>query len=214
MGTAITSSVLAQAMDYHTFKDEVQRLYEEGKPTSGEAGDAALLEFTKLNLNRLKRNEKTNKVDPELASQLANFPKSMYWLVLAEGWCGDVAESVPVLYNIAEPHAHVKLRLIFRDQNPEVMDQYLTNGAKAIPKLVMLDEQQLQILGVWGPRPEPLQAFVEEKKQERDQFSTKMEWVNNMHEGLHKWYAKDKGQTLQQELQQVLKAAQEQVKAF
>lgn len=213
MASTITRQLLDNAMSYEEFKQRVSDLYEEGRPTSGEDSDAPLLEFTKLNINRLSRNEKSNTVNPELASLLSNFPKSMYWLVLAEGWCGDVAESLPILYNLTKPHDHIQLGVIFRDQNLDIMDQYLTNGGRGIPKLIMLDNDNLEELAHWGPRPEPIQSFVDEKKQELDQYETKMDWVNSIHEGMHKWYAKDKGQTLQEEIKDILKSVREQVTA-
>ncbi len=211
MSQVITRSLLENAMTYEGFKTEVERLYNQGQPTSGSPDDSALLAFTKLNLNRMGRNEKTNKVDPELASQIADFPKPMYWLVLVEGWCGDVAESVPVMHNLAKGFDHFRLGLIFRDQHLDVMDTFLTNGARAIPKLIIIDDEQLSVLTSWGPRPEPLQAFVDEQKQARYQYETKMDWVNSIHEGLHKWYAKDRGQTIQKELKQRMGTAQEHV---
>lgn len=211
MASTISRQLLDNAMSYEEFKQRVSDLYEEGRPTSGEDADAPLLEFTKLNINRMSRNEKSNKVNPDLASLLSNFPKNMYWLVLAEGWCGDVAESLPILYNLTKSHDHIQLGIIFRDQNLDIMDQYLTNGGRGIPKLIMLDNDNLEELGHWGPRPEPLQTYVEEKKQEQDQYETKMDWVNSIHEAMHKWYAKDKGQTLQEEIKAILKTVREQV---
>ncbi len=213
MSSTITRSLLKEALSYEDFKERVSSLYEEGRPTSGEDSDAPLLEFTQLNINRLSRNEKTNKIKPELVSTLSNFPRPMYWLVLAEGWCGDVAESLPVIYKMAQPHTHITLGIIFRDQNLNIMDQYLTNGGRGIPKLIILDQENLEEIASWGPRPRPIQSFVEEKKQEQDQYDTKMEWVNSIHEGMHKWYAQDKGQTLQDEIKNILQSAREQVTA-
>lgn len=211
MSEVITRDVLNNALNYEGFKQRVKELYDHGRPTSGEDADAPLLEFTELNLNRLSRNEKSNKVKPDLQSFLASFPKPMYWLVLAEGWCGDVAENLPIIHKLAAENDHITLGIIFRDQNSSIMDQYLTNGGRSIPKLIILDAETREELGNWGPRPRELQDWVNEKQKERDQFETKMDWVNSIHEGMHKWYGKDKGQTLQLELHQLLEEASKQV---
>ena len=213
MTNTISREALENALSYQGFKDRVKELYDQGRPTSGEDADAPLLEFTQLNLNRMERNEKSNKLDADLQRFLAAFPRPMYWLVLAEGWCGDVAESLPVIHKVASEQEHITLGVIFRDQNPEIMDQYLTNGGRSIPKLIILDAENLQELANWGPRPQELQRWVDEKQKERDHFETKMDWVNSIHEGMHKWYGKDRGQSVQQELHQLLEEAQKQVVA-
>lgn len=167
MTNTIDQNLLDNALSYEGFKTRVEELYQQGRPTSGEDADAPLLEFTKLNLNRMARNEKSNKVGEELDALLAGYARPLYWLVLAEGWCGDVAECLPIIHKVASKHDHITLKVIFRDENPELMDQYLTNGGRSIPKLVMLDAKTLQEIGNWGPRPQELQAWVDERQQER-----------------------------------------------
>ena len=56
----------------------------------------------------------------------------------------------------------LELRIVLRDEHPEVMDRYLTNGSRSIPIVIALDEE-FRELGHWGPRPRELQAWVMEQ---------------------------------------------------
>jgi len=119
------------------------------------------------------------------------------WLVITEGWCGDAAQNLPFLNKMAELNPNITLKLVLRDEHPELMDEFLTNGGRSIPKVIGLDES-LNVLGSWGPKPIPMQKeFLENKvSQER----TGKEFT----EYLHLWYAKDKGLTLQNEILAIL----------
>jgi thiol-disulfide isomerase/thioredoxin len=80
-------------------------------------------------------------------------------LVIAEDWCGDASSTIPVLARLAEAAPGLELRLIRRDEHPELMNRYLTNGTRSIPIVIALD-QHFREIGHWGPRPEVLQAWV------------------------------------------------------
>ena len=80
-------------------------------------------------------------------------------LVIAEDWCGDASNTVPVVAKLVDAVPGLELRVILRDANPEVMDRYLTNGSRSIPVVIALDENYRE-LGHWGPRPTELQAWV------------------------------------------------------
>ena len=134
-----------------------------------------------------------------LASRIATHLKGKYkFLVITEGWCGDAAQIVPVIQKIvlSAPNKF-NLKLVLRDQNLELIDAHLTNGGRAIPVLLILDEQGNLIMPKWGPRPQILQDLMMSWKQE----STDMEVLA---EKLHSWYAKDKTQAIQLELTEVL----------
>ena len=83
------------------------------------------------------------------------------------------------------------LRLIRRDEHPEVMDRYLTNGARAIPVVIVLDEQ-FRELGHWGPRPAELQAWVVENRPSVDK--------EDLYPRVRRWYAQDRGETTVREV--------------
>ena len=118
-------------------------------------------------------------------------------LVISEDWCGDASNSVPVLARFAEAAPGVELRVVTRDENPELMDAYLTNGGRAIPVAVVLDED-FEPRGSWGPRPEELQAFVIGEKEKGERPTSEI-----YREG-RRWYARDGGETILRELLDVL----------
>jgi hypothetical protein len=112
-------------------------------------------------------------------------------LVLAEDWCGDAANTVPVLARLAELIAGMELRVLERDAYPAVMDRYLTNGSRSIPIVIGLTAEDRE-LGHWGPRPAALQAWVLANR--------KMMPSAQRYAYARKWYAKDKGETTLREL--------------
>ncbi|MEJ2371494.1 MAG: thioredoxin family protein, partial [Gemmatimonadales bacterium] len=121
-------------------------------------------------------------------------------LVLAEDWCGDAANTVPVLARLAEELPNFELRIIKRDGSLEVMDRFLTNGTRSIPMAIILDET-FEPVGTWGPRPSELQEFVisEKAKGERP--------VKEIYADSRRWYARDRGETTLRELLDILAAS-------
>jgi hypothetical protein len=116
-------------------------------------------------------------------------------LVIAEDWCGDAANTVPIVAKLAETVPGLELRVVLRDANPEVMSQYLTNGARSIPIVIALDES-FQEVGHWGPRPSELQAWV--------MINRGTVPKAELYPQVRKWYARDRGETT---LREVLEAA-------
>jgi hypothetical protein len=116
-------------------------------------------------------------------------------LVIAEDWCGDASNTVPIVAKLAEQAPGLELRIIQRDTYPEVMDQYLTNDARSIPIVIALDEE-FQEVGHWGPRPSELQAWVMANRATMPK--------PELYPQVRKWYARDRGETT---LREVLEAA-------
>jgi hypothetical protein len=116
-------------------------------------------------------------------------------LVIAEDWCGDASNTVPIVAKLANMSPGLELRIILRDENAEVMDQYLTNGARSIPIVIALNDD-FQEIGHWGPRPTQLQAWVMANRA----TTPKAE----LYPQVRKWYARDRGETT---LREVLEAA-------
>ncbi len=81
--------------------------------------------------------------------------------------------------------------MILRDEHPAVMDQFLTNGSRSIPIVLVLD-QAFRVLGHWGPRPTEIQRWVIENT---DKIPSKERYVT-----VRKWYARDRGVTTLKEV--------------
>lgn len=112
-------------------------------------------------------------------------------LVIAEDWCGDASSTIPIIARLVDSVAGLELRVILRDQNPEVMDLYLTNGSRSIPIVIALDEE-FRELGHWGPRPRDLQAWVMEHRLKVPKAE--------LYPQVRQWYARDRGETTLREV--------------
>ncbi|MCQ4503980.1 thioredoxin family protein, partial [Vibrio parahaemolyticus] len=90
--------------------------------------------------------DKTAKVADATKSTIENFDKKVTWLVISESWCGDAAHVMPILNKVAELNDAIDYKIVLRDDNEALMDQFLTNGGKSIPKLIMLDSETNTVL--------------------------------------------------------------------
>jgi len=115
-------------------------------------------------------------------------------LVLAEGWCGDAAQLLPIINKMAAFSQHIDLKIAFRDENEALMNQFLTNGNKAIPKLIILDTDEQKVLGSWGARPKGASDLIKSYKQ---QYGVIDETAKTE---LQLWYLHDKGISTQNEI--------------
>ena len=128
---------------------------------------------------------------PEWAFQAVPVGTLRRLLVIAEDWCGDASSTIPIVARFADAVPGMELRLLRRDQHPELMDRYLTNGARSIPIVIALNES-FRELGHWGPRPAELQAWVLEHRP----LVPKAE----LYPQVRKWYARDRGETTLREV--------------
>jgi hypothetical protein len=155
---------LTNCYSYESYKSFVTELVERGK-TSGPEQREDLIHFTELNARRMKRIEKTTVLSEELKANLERIIAPYTWILISEAWCGDAAQIVPVIGKIAAQNSKIDLKIILRDEHLSIMDQYLTNGGRSIPKLICLD-QDFQEVFVWGPRPKSIQQVVTDTKAE------------------------------------------------
>lgn len=193
----INKELLDQAMSYDAYVALIDKLLLEGKSTSGDQEESTL-EYTRLNQQRTKKWNKIVNVTGSLTVALEKLPHEMIWLVLTEGWCGDAAQNLPVINKMANVSEKIELKILLRDQHLDLMDAYLTNGARAIPKLIILRKSDLKELAVWGPRPAPLQKMMHDYK------SNGADPAIDIYQQMHLWYSRDKGETLQSEFLSLL----------
>lgn len=182
---------VGKSMTYGEYVALIERLLAEGKTTGPNQSDE-LFEYAKLNRQRMKRLEKTVEIGESLAGRLRNNGKRMIWLIITEGWCGDAAQNIPAIEKIAAGSPLIETRYVLRDENPELMDAFLTNNARSIPKLIALDAESLAVLGTWGPRP---RAAMEYFSALREAGKPKEE-INEL---LQRWYNSDRGRAIQDE---------------
>lgn len=193
----ITPDIIDEAMDYDDYREMINELLEQDK-TTGTNHSEAMVHYTKMNVQRMSRLDKQVELSDDLVDQLDQVDQNWIWLVLTEAWCGDAAQNIPAIAKMADRSENIDLKLILRDQHLEIMDEYLTNGGRSIPKLICLDAETHEEIGTWGPRPAEAQEKAMKWKDDPD--ISKKEWA----EMLHKWYAKDKTQTQQAEFKQLI----------
>lgn len=168
----------------------------EGK-TTGENQSEAMFNYGKLNRQRMKRLEKTVDISDALKEKARNIKANWIWLIITEGWCGDAAQNISIIEKIALESANIETRYVLRDENLELMDAYLTNNARSIPKLICLDAETFKEIGIWGPRPQAAMDYFYEM---REQGIEKPQMMEN----LQRWYLQDDEQSIQKEFENLL----------
>lgn len=186
-----------KAQSFDAYHKMLLDLMAEGK-TTGKDQSEQMIAYSKLNLQRMKRVSKTFHAQPELLSQMQLPQKAVHWLVITEGWCGDAAQLVPAIDAIAAlSGGQIETRYLLRDENLALMDQYLTNGSRSIPIVILMD-QDFNVIGRWGPRPAVLQQLIQDMR-DGGQMS-----FAQMVEKVHAWYAADQSENLQKEMLELI----------
>ena len=187
----IIEKSLKTAISYSGYRSLVHNLLTEGKSTGPEQSDD-LTNYSMLNDRRMKRLDKTIKISEETIQEFQKVKQPQTWLVLTEGWCGDAAQSLPILNKIASDTANIDLKIVLRDENLDLMDLFLTNGGRSIPKLIALDKDN-NVLDLWGPRPTIATKMVVAYKEKNRALDPQFK------QDLQVWYNKDKGKSVQED---------------
>ena len=187
-----------KSFTYSSYRDLVVRLSETGSTTGAEQTPEKI-EATKLNAHRMKRIEKQIQIKEELVQQIKNIKRKWIWTVLVEAWCGDGAQVVPVIAKMASLNPNIDLKIILRDENPDIMDKHLSNGARSIPILICEDEMTNKEIDVWGSRPKKITEMAKDFKSANPNVSHD-EFIKH----LHLWYAKDRGEAIQNDFLQLI----------
>lgn len=183
---------LQNAFSYSEYRNLVTNLLVENKST-GTNQSKDLYNYSLLNDRRMKRLDKRLQINEPTKEFLKKNTKNQVWLVLAEGWCGDAAQNLPILHKMAELSENIDLKIVLRDENLELMDKFLTNESRSIPKLISVNENN-EVLFTWGPRPTLATKLVKD-------YKTKHGVVDEtIKQELQVWYNKNKGEDLQQDI--------------
>jgi hypothetical protein len=178
-------------MDYQQYVKLFEEIINSKKPEPPYT-DPNYLRYAKLNYSRMNRWQKTLQLEEGLVNELKKINRFQKWIILVEPWCGDAAPILPFLVRLAEQNPLIQYDLQLRDQEPFLINSYLTNGAKAIPKLIIQKEAGNDLF-TWGPRPKVAQQLVNDLKASNVDYDT-------LNTQLQNWYNKDKGIELQREL--------------
>jgi hypothetical protein len=178
-------------MDYTQYQnlfDEILNTSEKPAPYDNQV----YLDYTKLNRSRMKRWNKQLTLDEGLVKKIKEISKPQHWIIITEPWCGDAAHIIPFLIQMTALNKMITYEIQLRDNEPFTIENYLTNGTKSIPILIVRGTDQNDLF-VWGPRPKGAAAVMENMKKANADFeTTKIELQN--------WYNNDGGESLAEEL--------------
>jgi hypothetical protein len=177
-----------------TFQD-YQELFEdilEGKIAAAPYDDVHFVEYTKLNQSRKNRWLKKGTIDEKLKNVIEKIKNKQQWILITEPWCGDASHSVPFIAMLANLNQNINLDIQLRDSENSEIGNYLTNGSKSIPILIVRNVDGKDIFR-WGPRPANCQQLFDDLRSKEVAFE-------ELKKALQDWYNQDKGLSLQEEL--------------
>ncbi|MDA6072422.1 thioredoxin family protein [Flavobacterium sp. AC] len=196
------AKALFRSHTYPEYRKLVADLLLDGKSTGNEQSES-LTNYSKLNDARMNRLDKTVKITDAIISRIEKLEHKYIWLVISEGWCGDAAQILPVINKMAlASHKKIDLRIVLRDENEGLMNEYLTNGARAIPKVIIICKEAGIVRADWGPRPRGASELIANYKKEFGVLDEKIKT------DLQLWYLADKGISVQEELTEIVENIQ------
>lgn len=201
----IEKQVVENAYTYQQYRQLIDDLFAQNK-TTGTNHSEAMMNYAKMNITRMNRLDKRAKLTEETLQNISKITKPVIWLVITEGWCGDAAQIVPVLNKMTLQNKNIDMRFILRDENLDIMDAFLTNGGRSIPKILVLEAETLEVRKTWGPRPAEMQKMVMDAKAESletEDLDLRKQINSEAAKNLHLWYAKDKTLTTQRDFLKV-----------
>ena len=140
---AVSRERFEQGMTYEQFKEQMTR-----------------------NQERFVANEHALTLESTDLAAFQHLPQPLNVLVIAEDWCGDVVDNLPILGRVAHESGKLNVRVFLRDQNLDLIDQYLKEGKfRSIPVFVFFDDAFNEI-GRLIERPESVTARRAEQRRE------------------------------------------------
>lgn len=198
MDNSFIKNSLNNTISYSAYRNLIKNLITAEKSTGIEQSEERLT-FSILNDKRMDRLDKTLKISTETQNSLENLSKAYTFLAITEGWCGDAAQILPIINKVAEASNKIDFKIVLRDENEDLMNQFLTNGSKSIPKILILDQEN-NLVDSWGPRPAVATKMVVDYKAQNGSIDEEFK------KNLQVWYNNDKGNNTQNELLSLLHA--------
>ena len=188
--------VTETAYSYADYMHLMEKVVLENR-TTGPKQSEELSFYTKLNLSRMQRLNKKVTITEELKNAINKIEVPQTWYILTEAWCGDAAQNIPVIAAAVLPNSLITVKLLLRDENLKIMDNFLTDGGRSIPKVIVVDEDFNELF-TWGPRPEGAQKLMLEYK------ANPVKSYKEFAEDVQRWYISDKAESVQKELTLIL----------
>lgn len=189
---------LFNSYSYSEYRKLITDLLKEGKSTGNEQSEE-LTHYSSLNETRMNRLEKTMKIFDDYSNKLSTLNNEFIWIVISEGWCGDAAQLLPIFDKMVHAsNGKIEMKIVLRDENLDLMDHFLTNKGRAIPKLIVINKKTSVALAHWGPRPKEAADLIANYRKERKVLDETIKTE------LQLWYLHDKGMTTQAEIMDMM----------
>jgi len=195
----LNTSIINSVLTFNEFVEEFTKQINVSDINTLNAYDKSYYEYRKLNFQRSTRLEKTFIPTDETKQIFSKINQIQKWIVITESWCGDSAQNLPVIAKLAQLSDKIDFKIVPRDSNLGFMDLYLTNGGRAIPKLIVFDEDDNELFQ-WGPRPAEAQNLFTGLKNDGIEKS-------EIYKELHLWYGRNRGKEVEREIFQLIKLA-------
>lgn len=160
-------------------KTQMNQMKEEGDPKD-------YVQYYFLGLTRMERWNKTFELSDEQKALLNTIQPNFSLLTISEGWCGDASQILPII-EITSKELGVSHQIVFRDENPDLMNKYLTDGAKSIPIIIGVDDTGSELFH-FGPRPVHGMELLKKHKENPESYTTQ-----DFQKEVHQYYTKNKG---------------------
>ena len=193
----LNTSIINSVLTFNEFVEEFTRQISVSDINTLNDYDKNYYNYRKLNFQRSSRLEKTFFPTDETKQIFSKINQIQKWIVITESWCGDSAQNLPVIAKLAQLSDKIKFKIVLRDSNLEFMDLHLTNGGRAIPKLIVFDEDENELFK-WGPRPVEAQNLFSRLKNDGIAKS-------EINKELHLWYGRNRGKEVEREIFELLK---------
>ena len=194
----LNTSIINSVLTYNEFVNEFNRQISVSDINTLNDYDKSFYDYRKLNFQRSSRLEKTFIPTDETKQLFSKINQQQKWIVITESWCGDSAQNLPVIAKLAQLSGLIEFKIVLRDSNLEFMDLHLTNGGRAIPKLIVFDENDNKIFQ-WGPRPVEAQNLF-------TRFKNDGIAKPDINKELHLWYGRNRGKEVEREIYELLKS--------
>jgi hypothetical protein len=189
-----TPEVLSHSFSFEDYLELTKAIAEEKVPRKGLYTADNTFRYTRSNLVRMQQVLDNLVLNQKLYNLLSDLHEEWLWVIISEPWCGDASWGTPALSLIASATEKIECRILLRDENPELIKAYQTEGSDSIPKLVCLRKRDRKVLGTWGPRPQALQQEVLRR------INTPGFDYRESVRAIHDWYQNDMTKTTQEEI--------------
>lgn len=162
---------------------------------SEDAHDIEYHNYYKLGIVRSQRLLKTFESSENQQALLKKKYNHQKFLIISEPWCGDSSQVLPAMHLFFNSQ---NIKIIYRDENEELMNLFLTNGTKSIPKVLILDEH-FELKNTWGPRTQYANQILINHKYRAEGINKEL-----FYREIQSYYAKNKGEDVINELVKLL----------